>query len=142
MTTNEGKTNARYAVVNARSALRSAKDDYDAALAYAEHRAIQAAGGDPKALGSNEQLRKMSLAIALDRDDAYQTALDRLRTAERDADLAEAELMAFEDEDRARKLDVYAFLAQALLGQPERERIDRAADASIGTLLDRAFRPE
>jgi hypothetical protein len=49
--------------------------------AAAEIRAIQEAGGDEKALGSNAEARARALAVAVDKDPQYRAALDAVHEA-------------------------------------------------------------
>jgi hypothetical protein len=95
--------------------------------AEAEQRVIDAAGGDPKALGSNDAARERALTIALSRDADYQTMLDIVQQWERAVARLAAEIEARADARRAQaRTDAQA---------------DRALRVRLIELLERADAP-
>lgn len=107
----------RRSLVNTRVELANKGDELPRARARAERRAIDAAGGDEKAMGSNEAARSRALTIALADDDEYRTALANVRSLEAGVLRLEAEIEIARDERRERE-------------RLTRERLISAMDAS------------
>lgn len=84
--------NARKEVVTARADLRFRADTCEMERSLAERRIIEMAGGDPKALGSNEADRRRNLVIETGVDVDYCNAVESLRQAETRLDEAQANL--------------------------------------------------
>ena len=70
----------------------TARADERLKRAYAERRIIREAGGDEKALGSNEDARKRAFIIGLADDEIYMEARTALETATNNHELATTRL--------------------------------------------------
>ena len=98
---------ARHTHVAAVLTLAKAEQALALAGAYAENRAIVAAGGE-KALGANADARKRALLIALSDDKDYQGAHTYLMQMLGDARTAQAHVAALEDTLGLLKASLYA----------------------------------
>lgn len=101
----------RLQVAAAQVDVRGAKDAYELAKAEAEQRAV-----DAGVSGKNEAERTRAFTLALSRDRAFQQALRAYRTAEAQADQAEAYLEAARDDRRNQEWFIRARLVDALMG--------------------------
>lgn len=102
----EALSSVRFKLAEARHALRVATDYYHSARLRAEFGLIDKAGGDPKALGSSEDMRRRAFDAAVDADPDCQRAQDSLRTAKAAVERLEAELEILLDARRERDLDL------------------------------------
>lgn len=107
----------RRSLVETRTKLREAQAALPVARARAERRAIEAAGGDEKALGSNESARNRALTIALADDAEYQAALALVRGLESGIDGIERDIEIARDERREREWTIRERLIAALDGR-------------------------
>lgn len=89
----------RRALVTARDALRTTKEDHETIRAICEQRAV-----DAGATGKNAEERERALLIALDKDGEYLKVRDRLDSAEYEVDRIQAEIAILEDNRKAREL--------------------------------------
>jgi len=93
----------RIQLADARAALREQKADHETMKAIREQYAID----NGKLTGcTNDKARERALLIALDGDDDYLGARDRLRAAEYEVDLVTAQIASAEDERDAEKLRI------------------------------------
>ncbi len=99
-----------------RIALRSAEDDLPVVKAKAEQVAIERAG--EAGYGKNAEDRARYLTIALSDDLPYVTAVERLRVAQSQVDMVQAEIETQRDERREREADRLERLIDALTGSP------------------------
>jgi hypothetical protein len=99
----------RLQLANARTDLRSAKDDHELAKAQAEQHAI-----DSGVNGKNADERARNLTLALAMDQAYQAALRALRAAEAEVERLDALLEGARDARRADEWAIRAKLADGL----------------------------
>lgn len=125
--------------------LRAAAEQLDIVRAQAEQRAIDAAGGDEKALGANEAARKRALIIALEHDDEWRMMREKVAQLTTDRDRIAGELRITEEYLRAERWQIRARLADALRGErviPEHGRpgddsgFDAAQDEAATALAE------
>jgi hypothetical protein len=104
-------TNPRMQLAEAKITLRELEQEAETIKAIAETEIIAEANGD---YGKNEADRKRYLTVALDKHRMYDDALDKLNAARRVVDQLSAELAIFDDERKARQLNVLDRQAAAL----------------------------
>lgn len=119
-----------------RAAQRDANDALAAIKAEAEKRAIDAAGGDEKALGANAEARSRALTLALAEDSEYQAILGGVRCAEANNDLLTAEIESRADERRKVEWDIRLRLVDVLdrrgiYSNGHNDEFDRSATEAI-----------
>lgn len=124
----------RIQLADARAALREMKADHETVKALHEQHVINNGIAD----GKNAEERSRKLLIALDQDDDYLEARDRLRVAEYEADLVAAQIAIAEDERDVEKLRIrdeanraLDHYAQALERLARSNPIHAAIDAAL-----------
>lgn len=123
----------RRALVTAKDALRTAKEDHATLAAICEQRAI-----NDGATGKNAEERERALRIALDKDGEYLTSRDRLDSAEYEVERLQVKIAILEDDRKARELtcrernnealDRYAAALERLASQ---RPVTMAVDATL-----------
>ena len=122
----------RLAVADARSALRTAKDNHELAKAEAEQRAI-----DSGVNGKNETERTRNLTLALAQDRLYQEAHLQLRQWEAEVERREALLEAACDDRRNTEWQIRARLADALFrAGVQTDHADATGDGAFDDTAD------
>jgi hypothetical protein len=107
-------TQLRFALAEAKVALRQAKDAHDVSRAIAETTAIERLNGSA---GKNEAERARNLTIALLDDDTYSNVLVLLRDAEAKVERLQASIAVEEDAMRLNEARIREKLADALMGK-------------------------
>jgi hypothetical protein len=144
MATSDQMAEVRQILTSLKLALKEQLANLPVVKASAEKRVIDAAGGDEKALGSNEAARNRAFTIALNDDVDYQATLGNIRAIEAEIASHEDALEALRDKRRDEEWAIRNRLAAALDGRQitsdeprlDSEFDDAATDAAVVAITD------
>lgn len=104
----------RVDVAATRAAVRAAERSLEHERARAEQDAIDAKGGDPKALGPNKEDRERALVLLIEQDPLYVAARAQCEQLTAHLDRLTAQVEIARDERREREISAQEQLADAL----------------------------